>query len=134
MNKYEELIRCAISAREKSYSPYSNFKVGASLLCKSGEIYTGCNIENSAYSDTVCAERVAILKAVSDGKREFSAMAIVGGMNSIGDYTYPCGTCRQVMAEFCAKDFEIVLYNGKESAVYTLENLLPKSFGKEIIK
>ena len=93
----EELIRHAMSARENSYSPYSRFRVGAALLCRDGEVYEGCNIENRAYGPTNCAERTAFFKAVSEGKREFSAIAIAGGEEEL-IWCYPCGVCRQVMA------------------------------------
>ena len=134
MTKYDELIKCAISAREKAYAPYSQFKVGAALLCKDGKIYSGCNIESSAYSDTVCAERVAFFNAISLGHRDFSAIAIVGGKDKICDFVFPCGTCRQVMQEFCTQDFNVVVYNGEEAKCYTLKDLLPYSFNKESIK
>lgn len=112
-----------------SYSPYSGFKVGAALLCGDGEIYTGCNIENAAYSPTNCAERTAFFKAVSEGKRDFKAIAIVGGKDGeISDFCYPCGVCRQVMAEFCDGDFEIITTDSKEIKSHTLKELLPESF------
>ena len=97
----KELILSALKARENAYAPYSQFLVGAALLCSDGTVYTGCNIENISYSGTVCAERTAIFKAVSDGKREFSKIAIVGGKKGETISAYPCGICRQVMAEFC---------------------------------
>ena len=99
----------AKEARNNAYTPYSGFKVGAALLCSDGSIYTGCNIENASYSPTVCAERVAIFKAVSEGKREFSAIAVCGSPK--GELTaklcYPCGVCRQVLSEFCGDDFKV---------------------------
>lgn len=119
----------AHSARKKSYSPYSHFRVGAALLTKSGKVYTGCNIENAAYSATNCAERTAIFKAVSEGERDFEAIAIVGGKEGeISDFCAPCGVCRQVIAEFCQKDFKIVLGNKNKFEVYTLDELLPFAF------
>ena len=122
----------AHSARKKSYSPYSHFKVGAALLTKSGKVYEGCNIENAGYSATNCAERTAIFKAVSEGEREFEAIAIVGGREGeIAPFCAPCGVCRQVIAEFCPKDFKIVLGNKDKFEVYTLETLLPFAFTKE---
>lgn len=126
------LVERAISAREASYSPYSSFAVGAALLTDSGEIYTGANIESASYTPTVCAERVAFFRAVHEGKRDFKAIAIVGGKRGfdISDFTAPCGVCRQVMAEFCQGDFEITLYNGKVLKTYTLAELFPESFGK----
>lgn len=134
MVNYDLLIKEAMLARGFSYSPYSHFKVGCALLCKNGKIYTGCNVENAAYSEAICAERTAIVKAVSQGDTEFSAIAIVGGIDEITDFTYPCGACRQVMSELCSEDFEIVLYNGKERKLCTLGQLFSNSFKKESIK
>ena len=126
-----QLIECAIEARKMSYSPYSNFRVGAALVGKSGKIYTGCNVENAGYSPTNCAERTALFKAVSEGEREFMAIAIVGGKGeTLAPLCAPCGVCRQVLAEFCEKDFRIVLGTPDEIKVYTLAELLPLSFGK----
>ena len=125
------LMERAIEARKMSYSPYSGFKVGAALLGKSGRVYTGCNVENAAYTPTNCAERTAFFKAVSEGEREFVSIAIVGGRyESIADFCAPCGICRQVMAEFCDKDFRIIMGNLDNIQVSTLEELLPLSFGK----
>ena len=125
------LMEQAIEARKMSYSPYSGFKVGAALLGKSGKVYTGCNVENAAYTPTNCAERTAFFKAVSEGEREFVSIAIVGGRyESIADFCAPCGICRQVMAEFCDKDFRIIMGNLDNIQVSTLEELLPLSFGK----
>ena len=110
MNNYD-LIKIALEARKFSYSPYSGFSVGAALLCDDGSVYTGCNIENSAFSPTNCAERTAFFKAVSEGKKEFLKIAVVGTDSSkeIPDnYCPPCGVCRQVMKEFCSEDFEII--------------------------
>jgi len=125
-----ELFEKAESMLKFSYSPYSNFCVGAALLCKDGTIYTGCNIENAAYGPSNCAERTAIFKAVSEGKKDFVAIAIVGGKNGvIEDFCPPCGVCRQVLAEFCSKDFLILLKNKKNQVKeFTLEQLLPESF------
>lgn len=124
-----ELLNKAVEAMQFSHSPYSNFKVGAALLCKNGRIYTGCNIENSAFSPTNCAERTAFFKAISEGEKEFSAIAVVGGKNGeITDFCMPCGVCRQVMAEFCSKDFEIITSNGKETKIKKLCELLPENF------
>ena len=134
MINYKELIDCAINARQNSYSPYSGFKVGAAILTRDNEIFTGCNIENASYSETVCAERTAIFNAVSRGKRDFSAIAIVGGKESINDFTYPCGACRQVLAEHCDSDLEIVLFNGETEKLCTLGQLFPNSFKKNDIK
>lgn len=125
------LIAPAEEARLKSYSPYSNFAVGAALLCSDGTIYNGCNIENSSFTPTCCAERVAIFKAVSDGRRDFCAIAIVGGKTKAKkiDFCYPCGVCRQVLAEFCKSDFKIILSNGEGKITETtLKEILPFSF------
>lgn len=131
-----ELVKKALTAREKSYSPYSQFKVGAALLTADGKVFTGANIENAAYTPTVCAERVAFFNAVHSGKRDFKAIAIVGGKAAepVSSFTAPCGVCRQVMAEFSDEDFEIILYNGKEIKAYTFSELLPESFGKNNLK
>lgn len=124
-----ELIEFAKQALKNSYSPYSKFKVGAALLCENGEVYTGTNIENSSFSATNCAERTAFFSAVSKGVRGFKKIAVIGGKNGeISDYCPPCGVCRQVMAEFCKKDFEIVLFNGQQVKKYSLEEILPISF------
>ena len=126
-----ELMQRAVEARKMSYAPYSNFHVGAALLGKSGKVYTGCNVENAAYTPTNCAERTAIFKAVSEGEREFEKIAIVGGMGeSIADFCAPCGVCRQVLAEFCDKDFKLILGNPDDLKTYTFEEVLPLSFGK----
>lgn len=130
----EILIKKAMEARQNAYAPYSSFRVGAALLCKDGEIYTGCNVENASYGGTVCAERVAITKAVSEGKREFTAICIVGGANEISDYCYPCGICRQFLSELCCGDFKVILYNGKDTVTYSLNELLPHSFSGKSIK
>ena len=128
----EKLIDTAIEQLKFSYTPYSNFKVGAALLTKSGKIYTGCNIENASYTPTNCAERTAFFKAVSEGVRDFQAICIVGGKNGkLTEYTAPCGVCRQVMMEFCnPKTFQIILAVDKERyEIYTLEELMPPGFG-----
>ena len=124
------LIQTAVKMLDFSYVPYSHFHVGAALLTKSGKIYTGCNIENAAYGPSNCAERTAIFKAVSEGEKDFEAIAVVGGSEGkIEDFCPPCGVCRQVMAEFCDKDFKIILSNGKkEVKTFTLSDLLPESF------
>lgn len=126
-----ELIEKANDARKYAYTPYSEFKVGAALLLKNGEIVTGCNIENSAFGPTNCAERTAFFKAISEGKRDFVAIAVVGGKKEIPEsYAFPCGVCRQVMREFCEDDFQIVVAKTKqEYKVYTLPQLLPEGFG-----
>ena len=128
----EKLVEAAISAAKKSYSPYSNFCVGAALLCADGEMFEGTNVENVSYGATNCAERTAFFNAVMNGKRDFVAIAIVGSKRGeeITSYCAPCGICRQVMAEFCDKDFEILLYDGKSIAVKTLGEVLPDAFDK----
>lgn len=124
----KELIKLAIEARKKSYSPYSKFKVGAALLTSEGNIYTGCNIESSSFSPTICAERTALAKAVSSGDKKFVKIAIIG---SEGEYTYPCGVCRQFLREF-ANDMEIIIAkNENEFKKTSLTELLPNSFGPE---
>lgn len=129
MNK-EALCKKAIEVCEKAYSPYSGVCVGAALLTADGKIYTGVNIENGAYSPTVCAERVAFFKAVSEGEREFSAIAIAGVRDGeILENFPPCGVCRQVMAEFCGEEFKILLVKSEDCfEETTLGALLPKSF------
>ena len=131
----KKLMIEAQNARKNSYSPYSHFQVGAALLTKSGKIYTGCNIENSGYSATNCAERTAIFKAVSDGERDFEAIAIIGGKEGeTAAFCAPCGVCRQVISEFCPKDFKIVLGNVEKHEIYTLETLLPFAFTDKDLK
>lgn len=125
-----ELMRLAEEARAYSYTPYSSFAVGAALLTKSGKVYTGCNIENASYTPTICAERTAVFKAVSEGEREFAAIAVIGGpAGEKGRFCAPCGVCRQVLREFCALDFRILLGSVEKVQAYTLEALLPTSFG-----
>ena len=130
-----ELIEKAKKAAENAYVPYSGYTVGAALISKSGRLYTGCNIENAAYGPTNCAERTAFFKAVSEGEREFSKIAVVGGKDlSFTDYFSPCGVCRQVMREFCDDDFVILLgKNNEEYMSVTLAELLPHSFSKNNI-
>lgn len=128
----KELIRLALEARKMSYSPYSKYKVGAALLTKSGKVYQGCNIENAAYTPTNCAERTAFFKAVSEGEREFEAIAIAGGYGVEPiDFVWPCGVCRQVMMEFCEpKTFRIIAAKSEEEyREATLEEILPCGFG-----
>ena len=128
-----KLIETAMEQLKFSYTPYSNFKVGASLLTKNGQIYTGCNIENAAYTPTNCAERTAIFKAVSEGVREFDTICIVGGKDGIlTEYTAPCGVCRQVMMEFCDPEtFRIILAIDKDSGVQ--RNHSPATFRQPIL-
>lgn len=127
-----KLCMMAVDIMNNSYSPYSHFKVGAALLCADGSVYTGVNIENSSYGDTICAERSAFAKAISDGKREFEKIAIVGSKTTdISKPCLPCGSCRQVMAEFCKQDFEIITLNDGAVQRHTLKELLPCSFELE---
>ena len=130
----KELIRMALEAREQAYVPYSKYMVGAALLTKEGKVYKGCNIENAAYTPTNCAERTAFFKAVSEGERNFEAIAVVGGYKGAPvDYAYPCGVCRQVMMEFCnPKRFRIITAISEEEYLEkTLEEILPHGFGPE---
>lgn len=124
------LIELAEKARENAYSPYSGFTVGAALLCADGTVYTGCNVENASYPATVCAERVAVGKAISEGKRRFEAIAVVGGRQNEPATTFfmPCGICRQVLREFCTDAFRVFVSNGKEIRSMTMKELLPGSF------
>lgn len=127
---YKELIIKALEAREKAYCPYSNFKVGAAVLFEDGRIYTGCNIENASFGGTNCAERTAIFKGVYEGNRTIKALAVVGDVTA---YTYPCGICRQVIAEFVEdKDTPIIIIkNEDEYLVKTFEEILPGVFSKK---
>lgn len=133
----EEMIRMAKNQMKYSYAPYSGFKVGAVLLTDDGEFYTGCNIENAAYTPTICAELNAFFKAVGEGHRKFRAICIVGGKDgAMTGYTAPCGVCRQVMMEFCDPDmFNIILTAGDGSyKIYTLKELLPLGFGPDDLR
>ena len=124
-----DLMSAACAARDMSYSPYSLFSVGAALLCSDGTVYTGCNIENAAYTPTVCAERTAFFKAVSEGRRSFTAMAVTGGRHGeTSSFCPPCGVCRQIMAEFCLPDFRILLGTREDIREFSLKELLPFSF------
>ncbi len=128
----EKLIDTALAQLDFSYAPYSGFNVGAALLAKNKAVYTGCNIENAAYTPTNCAERTAFFKAVSEGVRDFETICIVGGKNQKATgYTAPCGVCRQVMMEFCnPKAFKIILAIDRENyRIFTLEDMLPQGFG-----
>ena len=129
------MINKAFEMLDFSYAPYSHFHVGAALLTSDGKIFTGCNVENAAYGPSNCAERTAVFKAVSEGFKEFSAIAIVGGAENAdgktdaSDFCPPCGVCRQVLAEFCKKDFKIILAKANgERKTFTLGELLPESF------
>lgn len=130
------LISMAVGAMENAYCPYSNFSVGAALLTKKGKIFLGSNIENSSFSATNCAERTAFFKAISEGEKDFDAIAVVGGLKGkISDFTYPCGICRQVMSEFCDKDFKIIVAKReKDFRVYTLSELFPFPFTSKSLK
>lgn len=132
MIENSELIKLALEARKMAYTPYSGFKVGAALLTKEGKVYQGCNIENAGYTPTNCAERTAFFKAVSEGEREFEAIAIVGGKGELpDDYAWPCGVCRQVMMEFCdPKSFRVITaISETEYVERTLSEMLPHGFG-----
>ena len=123
----KQLIETAEGARESAYAPYSGFTVGAALLCADGTLYTGCNIENASFTPTCCAERVAIFKAVSEGKRNFVAIAVAGGKagERALDVCAPCGVCRQVLSEFARPDMRVLFSDGSQT---TLGELLPLSF------
>lgn len=129
------LVAAAIEAREGAYVPYSHFAVGAALLDASGRVWHGCNIENAAYTPSNCAERTAFFKAVSEGVRDFVAIAVVGGPEGrpVSEWCAPCGVCRQVMREFCDPDtFQVVLgRTGGEWRTYLLRDILPMGFGPE---
>lgn len=135
-DKYLNLINQAFEIRKNAYTPYSNYNVGAALLCKNGKVYTGCNIENGAYSPGICAERTAFAEAVKNGEREFEAIAIVTGARDADVYemSSPCGVCRQFMSEFCDDDFKIIMTemtrDGKllNSDILTMDQILPHRF------
>lgn len=133
----KELIKAAMEAKKKAYTPYSGYQVGAALLTNELRIYTGCNIENASYAPTICAERTAIFKAVSEGWKRFLAIAIVGGAEGkpMEEYAYPCGVCRQVMREFTDPDKFIVIVARSEEdyRIFHLSDLLPQSFGPEYL-
>ena len=132
-----ELVRQALEARRLAYAPYSGYTVGAALLTVDGHRYLGGNIENASYGATNCAERTAFFKAVSEGEREFAAIAIAGGISGEApvEYAYPCGICRQVMQEFCRDDFVIyVVKSEQDYQRYTLKELLPFGFGGDAIR
>lgn len=134
----EELIKSALEARKKAYAPYSDFQVGAAVLTKELRIYTGCNIENAAYSPGICAERTAIYKAVSEGKKGFLAIAVVGGKagEMISQYAFPCGVCRQVIREFVnPEEFLVIVAKSiSDYKIYRFSQLLPESFGPDYLK
>ena len=125
----EKLVELSKEAMQRAYAPYSGYQVGAALLCADGSVYLGSNIENASYTPTVCGERTAIFKAVSEGKRDFTAIAICGGKNGVITGAFPpCGVCRQVMREFCDDDFTVYLVNAEGFDTVTLADLLPYSF------
>lgn len=126
----KELCKEAIDAMKNAYAPYSGYKVGAALLTEKGKLFAGCNIENAAYTPTVCAERVALFNAISSGERIFTAIAVAGGKDGVISGAFPpCGVCRQVMAEFCAPDFTVLVVTGEDSyKKYTLNELFPQAF------
>lgn len=132
----KELLSLAVKAMENSYSPYSGCKVGAALLTESGKVYLGTNIENAAFDPTICAERVAIFKAISEGEKSFSKIAVVGGKNGVINGIFaPCGVCRQVMREFCSDDFTVIMgISETEYKSLPLSELLPLSFSPEDVK
>lgn len=133
----KELVKEALAAREFAYTPYSKFNVGAALFCKNGRVFRGCNIESASYTPTNCAERTAFFKAVSEGVREFSAIAIVGGPAGAppADFCYPCGVCRQVMAEFCGRDFKVYIAKSEsEIREYSLDEIIPFAFTQEDLR
>ena len=133
----KNMINLAIEQIKYSYAPYSDFKVGAVLMSKTGKLYTGCNIENAAYTPTNCAERTAFFKAISQGEREFMGICIVGGkVGKIEEMTAPCGVCSQVMMEFCnPESFEIILaVNENNYKIFKLKEILPLGFGPENIR
>lgn len=132
----ETLITAAKQAMQNAYAPYSGFCVGAALLCADGSVYTGCNIENAGYSATNCAERTAFFKAISDGKKAFTAIAVCGGKSGkLNDSVVaPCGVCRQVMREFCDDDFQVYLVTDNAVQTMTLGELFPASFGPDNLK
>ena len=128
---YKELIKIALDYRSRAYIPYSNFNVGAAVLCESGKIYGGCNIENASFGATNCAERTAIFKAVSEGESKIKAIAIVGSLSEI---TYPCGICRQVISEFGDEDVKVILAKSEEDyIVKDMSEILPGAFKREAL-
>ena len=132
---HDFLMEQALAARQNAYCPYSGFAVGAALLCTNGTVYTGCNIECASLSPGNCAERTAMFRAVADGQRQFTAIAVAGGPagKEPSSFCAPCGVCRQVMREFCAPNFEVILYDGREQKRMTLEELLPMAFGPDTL-
>lgn len=136
MMKDSELLSLAGQTRERAYAPYSGYTVGAALLAADGTVTLGCNVENASYGATICAERVAVTRAVAEGKREFLAIAIVGGKRGepAGTLFYPCGICRQFLREFCGDDFRVLVGTAEQSQCHTLRELLPASFSSDAMK
>lgn len=132
----QALVQRALEARENAYCPYSDFAVGAALLCGDGTVYSGCNIECASLSPGNCAERTAFFRAVNDGQRSFAAIAVAGGPKGQAPDSFcaPCGVCRQVMREFCQPDFAVIMTDGAQRRVMTLEGLLPMAFGPDNLK
>lgn len=129
------LVAAALTARGQAYAPYSQYRVGAALLTAAGKIYTGCNIENAAFSPTLCAERVALAKAISEGERDFAALCIAADTAAPAPPAYPCGVCRQALIEFCAGDFLVIAaHSADDYRCFTLGQLLPHHFGPEQLK
>jgi len=129
--EHKTLAAAAVKAKERAYAPYSGFHVGAALLCEEGTTYIGCNIESAAYPATICAERTALTKAVSEGARKFKAIAVAGSFpNKAGDYCYPCGVCRQMLHEFADEDFIVIMAKTEDDfRIHTWEQLFPHGFG-----
>ena len=131
---HKQLAKLAIQAKALAYAPYSNFYVGAALLAKNGKVYSGCNVESAAFSPTSCAERAALVKAVSEGERDFAAIAVTGGPDG-ADYCYPCGVCRQMLYEFGGDDLQVIVAKTTEDyQVYPLSELLPHGFGAKDLR
>jgi cytidine deaminase len=131
MTDYKQLAASAVEAKDRAYAPYSGFHVGAALLCANGKIFTGCNVESAAYPAAVCAERTALVKAVSEGARNFKAIAVAGSRpGAEGDYCYPCGVCRRLLHEFANSGFEVIVAKTAEDyRVYKWAEILPFGFG-----
>ncbi|MCL2500375.1 MAG: cytidine deaminase [Defluviitaleaceae bacterium] len=131
MINYKRLAALAVEAKDRAYAPYSGFHVGAALLCENGKIYIGCNVESAAYPATVCAERTALLKAVSEGERKFKAISVAGSRpGGESDYCYPCGVCRQMLHEFAGDDFEVIIVKSESDyRVHKWSEILPYGFG-----
>ena len=130
-----ELIDIALCAMKNAYAPYSKCLVGAAILCDDGSVYSGCNVENASFGATNCAERTAVFKAVSDGKKKFTAVAVVGGRGGkVSEAFPPCGICRQVLSEFASEDMRVILFDGENIITHKFDDVLPFSFTTEILK